>query len=515
MSFNRGNMQLVPVSASAAGLGKRNSRSESPSAQANNQPKKKKTSNSQKKPSKAHGPGAEYRIPREKVTDEFRATKKAFELHINVLWGRFDMASIPPRPSAEILARFEKRFKSNDQVYAVLSGTPRIEKTAMARVRRLREQAATSHSLITKNIARIEDHPLEMAFSACARYDLEEFNPDLFQTAYSIYNTAHRNIAVYTFKQALITQAYKFLGADKKYAYDTAALVDVFDNLVFKHVKGLADKDTRVPGSVVQGQTMDSVYKRRSETAEARAEWLIANGYPQRVADLMGEPACASDDEAAVIDGQTVYFVKTKPERSRRMTAFCRFIDKTRNKEAALRRRGTRNARVRILPEDQIAPEESTLRKLPEHVPLDWFDVNAFNKMPASLRIEYKDSLIALPPDDYIVYTNPPHPWKFMTDDEFMRTYGNIIKSSYLLPTKEEEINMGASSDQARADFLAGFTAAEASGSGSSGAGPSGSASSSRRAAGRSGNSRAKGKGKGRAAMDVDEADDEEDDMEL
>jgi hypothetical protein len=99
--------------------------------------------------------------------------------------------------------------------------------------------------------------------------------------------------------------------------------------------------------------------------------------------------------------------------------------------------------RERVRP---ASPQISELLALPHsagQLPLDWFDPDFFNRLTVEMRATYGDNpLIALPPRDEWVFTNPPHQWKEMEDDQFMDAYGNEILKEYHMPTEVELENL-------------------------------------------------------------------------
>jgi hypothetical protein len=68
-------------------------------------------------------------------------------------------------------------------------------------------------------------------------------------------------------------------------------------------------------------------------------------------------------------------------------------------------------------------------------VPIDWFSPEAFNRLPASLRYQYKDNGIALPLPQH---WDKIDEWKVMKTAQFMQQYGNEVLSLYKLPTEAE-----------------------------------------------------------------------------
>jgi hypothetical protein len=179
--------------------------------------------------------------------------------------GHYSQDDIPSAPSAQTKERFLARFKTKDDVYRALKGPPLVERVARLWIDKVRATAASENSSIVKNIARVEDHVLSVMFASLSKYGFDAWHPDLSEPAYSIYNIAHRAIAITTFKDALIGHGYSFLSPNREYVNNTAFLIRLYDHFVFHYLKGMVDAEKRQPGGLSKHREMTNVYKRRRE----------------------------------------------------------------------------------------------------------------------------------------------------------------------------------------------------------------------------------------------------------
>ena len=83
-----------------------------------------------------------------------------------------------------------------------------------------------------------------------SRSGLNCWCPDLRQSAYSLYNSACRIIAIDTFKQALVSHTYLALAPNTSYASNMDVLVKLYDHFVFHYMRLRYRRDGRTPGSV-------------------------------------------------------------------------------------------------------------------------------------------------------------------------------------------------------------------------------------------------------------------------
>ncbi|KAJ6591802.1 hypothetical protein DFH09DRAFT_907103 [Mycena vulgaris] len=117
------------------------------------------------------------------------------------------------------------------------------------------------------------------------------------------------------------------------------------------------------------------------------------------------------------------------------------------NKKTYSRRTRVRNIyllinseeRARTADPNDVTGSEISQRLPGPGVPLDWFDPEYFNAMPAAMRHTYENKgAIALPLEQHLTKND----WKNMDEATFMKKYGNDVLALYELPIAEEMAQM-------------------------------------------------------------------------
>jgi hypothetical protein len=93
---------------------------------------------------------------------------------------------------------------------------------------------------------------------------MTSWGPDLRETAYSLYNSACRIIALDTFKQALVSHAYTSTQPNLKYVKDMALLIKIYDHIVHQYFYSCWHLDIQHPGSVAAEDETNPAYKARN-----------------------------------------------------------------------------------------------------------------------------------------------------------------------------------------------------------------------------------------------------------
>ncbi|KAK7434247.1 hypothetical protein VKT23_020297 [Stygiomarasmius scandens] len=282
-------------------------------------------------------------------------------------------------------------------------------------VANLHPAALQSPSLIERDIRRIDATAIDMITSYLARFRFRFWRPNLNDDADSLYNTAHRAVAITTFKQCLISGAYSFKSPNPADATNNLLLTQIFDHFVWYYQKGIYDDEQKKPGARGANLEMINVYDQRIQLAAKRAEFLQNEGFPQRVINLVKEPFANSDDE---FDDDTGKFL--------------RLVDERRIEDLAQlgRKKAAKEERERVVPNEPI---QSELLNLPREVPPDWFDLTYFNaKMGAKARNRHANKCPALPinwQDIQDGVSGSETSWKGMSDRTWMNVHGNNIRA--------------------------------------------------------------------------------------
>lgn len=164
-----------------------------------------------------------------------------------------------------------------------------------------------------------------------------------------------------------------------------------------------------------------------------RIDHQVLRAWPVRVQRLISENACHSDDEDAP-GGE--FYILYMASRSEKTDKFVRDLDVFITTSTKFGRRKNVYKRIdRILHPDG---RTSDLDCLPSpKVALDWHDPHQFNLLPAHIRARYRKSPIALPLEEDMMISDA---WKDlkMSDEQFMRRFGDRVRAQYHFPTKEE-----------------------------------------------------------------------------
>jgi hypothetical protein len=85
-----------------------------------------------------------------------------------------------------------------------------------------------------------------------ASFGFTTWRPDLSQTAYSLYNSAchHGIVTIETFRQALVSGAYIFMGPNVSYAKDMPLLIKIYNHVVHFSQHHRYKKEARNTGSM-------------------------------------------------------------------------------------------------------------------------------------------------------------------------------------------------------------------------------------------------------------------------
>ncbi|KAJ7767012.1 hypothetical protein DFH07DRAFT_769685 [Mycena maculata] len=398
------------------------------------------------------------------VKPEDEKLKLAFYTHLRMMWGSFHGDVVPELPALDAISAFEKsRYVSPDDLDVFTASLDaaysNIIGGAISAVDSMRQAAyhSRARSQIAANIYEMDEHFLRVTYSAILSFGLQKWRPDVLGNFGSAYNQVHELIAIKTFQTIAISHAYSRLSPNLVNLANHKLLSRFYRNYVYSYIYKLAKKEMKAAGSVKKGIRDTNTYKRRKETAEERTEFLRSEGYRSRVIALSEEVECHSDDEPSfdangnpILDaaGNPVYSIYAKSARNPHITEFFRVVDVARAqvKAATKKRRNIAPPRTRV-PSNL---ESDISQRFPVGVPLDWFEPNYFNALPAALRANYTDAGIALPLAEDISLDN--NDYKTLKKTPFMKRYGNKVKERYHLPSEEELAQMDKSGDGTSSD---------------------------------------------------------------
>lgn len=206
-------------------------------------------------------------------------------LHIQILWNIFKATDLPTPPTPQQIATFRARFASADAWDEFKSTITYNSTEATAKIAALRTSAARFHSPIARNIVAIDDKFLQTIFSSVISSGFREWRPDVIgSTRDGLYNLAHEDIAIDTFKRVAQRHAYVRLSPDLMHLDDSDLLQRLYRNYVWSNMRKKLLSEAATPGAVVARMEITGKYKRR------RTVCLYYCCYYSRILTL--QPAC-------------------------------------------------------------------------------------------------------------------------------------------------------------------------------------------------------------------------------
>ncbi len=158
------------------------------------------------------------------------------------------------------------------------------------------------------------------------------------------------------------------------------------------------------------------------------------------------DPKTTSDDEPdadnTTSNGQLIYWIRKRPERSKEANIFIRKLDQDRERAARLDPGRRWRERLRVLPPEN--QKDTLFPTLPLSIPIDYYDPNFFNKLPPRLRGRIATQQVAFLPDASESFSG--HPDEKLDDKAFTTKYGDTVFPRYEVPNynnSDEEAETG------------------------------------------------------------------------
>jgi hypothetical protein len=180
-------------------------------------------------------------------------------LHICILWGLLDPKDIPGDPPADVIKQFSLHCSSEEQLYSFRN--PRSCELISPTLIKLGTSASvTKHGKLATQVCLVEEHMIQCIQSYLAQFGLLRWWPDLRQSAYSLFNSACRIVAIDTFKQALVVHTYAHVQPNKFYVNDVSLLVKLYDHIVHHYHFMHYQWESRNPGCVKAADDANPTY---------------------------------------------------------------------------------------------------------------------------------------------------------------------------------------------------------------------------------------------------------------
>lgn len=166
-------------------------------------------------------------------------------------------------------------------------------------------------------------------------------------------------------------------------------------------------------------------------------KFLKENGFPARYQRAI-HPRATSDDEVdktgLKINNQLVYWIKRRPERSVEAETFIRRLEEIREENVRYSPKGRWRERVRRVPD--TSQEVSTFLKLPEKMPIDYFQPAFYNRLLPRLRFTIAQPSIIFLPDGQAPFAGTAD--EKLSEKGLNKKYGPTVLSRYDLVTEED-----------------------------------------------------------------------------
>ena len=192
-------------------------------------------------------------------------------LHLRIMWGLLDANQVPQNPLDIVVNEFNMRFSNETQLYTSQSSGRELIPRHLVQIGMA--MSAVQHGRIANQARLVEEHMLEYIQACLAKLGLVYWCPDLRISAYSLYNAAHRIVALDTFRQALISHTYLHLSPNIAYATSTPVLIRLFDHFVFHYMKSRYLKEGRHPGTVARSLQNNLQYVARIRVCFIHKVW--------------------------------------------------------------------------------------------------------------------------------------------------------------------------------------------------------------------------------------------------
>ena len=164
-------------------------------------------------------------------------------------------------------------------------------------------------------------------------------------------------------------------------------------------------------------------------------------------------PKATSDDEADTtgvkVNHQTVHWIKRRPERSAAAESFIRRLDELREQSARYSSKKKWNERPRRVP--STGQNVSTFLKLPENMPIDYFDPSFYNNLLPRLRFSIAEPYIVFLPDGQAPLAGVAD--ETLTKNRFNKKYGPDVLSRYKLVTEDDFADEDDEDDEDEMDY--------------------------------------------------------------
>ncbi|PPR01552.1 hypothetical protein CVT24_005887 [Panaeolus cyanescens] len=352
-----------------------------------------------------------FELRPENMPENGDGIKLAFMFHIRVMWNQVSRKAVPTDPPLQALQQFDDQFSSEDDLFKQRHADPLIPPEDV----QIHDWSKIPADPLNRNLTtlkQIPDTAIHFMRQTAARYALKQWNPDLRQAPYGLYNSACRMAAIDSFRQAVVAQVYSMFKPNAKLVGNVDFLVKVYDHTVHFLQYRRYMRELRQPGLNAEMDEENSSLQGRLRLAKARLVYAQKSGMPKRYFCLFTAKATSDDERPPENEEQKrgsrpIYWIKRRPERSVEAERFIRKFEVERERFLELAPSKRRMDRVRIVPPIEKRAT-SSFQRLPKKLPLDYFDPVFYNSLPGRLRnmVAHRNQMVFLPNVDE-TFTRP------------------------------------------------------------------------------------------------------------
>lgn len=196
--------------------------------------------------------------------------QRAFYVHLRLLWGLLSRTAVPSPPEPSMIATFEQRFGTWDEIVQARNKyrQPITNVDMISRINKLRGDPANP-STIAKQVQRVPETALRYILGLLSQFGLSAWRPNFTESPYSSYNSAHRFIAIDTFRQAVLASAYKSMGVETIYLDNVWLQTLAHDHFVCNVICKVYTREKKYPGITELTAKRDAQLARRRTVSGA------------------------------------------------------------------------------------------------------------------------------------------------------------------------------------------------------------------------------------------------------
>jgi len=183
--------------------------------------------------------------------------------------------AIPPTPQPEHIVVFKAHFSESatDADLQHACNRKQLIKSNLVEIGSLISPATQKRiALAVKNV---EEFILRFVQTFISKFGLISWCPDFNQSPYSLYNSACHLIALNTFNQAIISQAYDFFHPNTKYLTNMDLLIKLYDHFVHYRMYEVFKRELHIPGSMQALSSTNPQYQSKLQVSYCYSYFLI------------------------------------------------------------------------------------------------------------------------------------------------------------------------------------------------------------------------------------------------